>query len=238
MSTISDWVADYGAGDTNNPQTATAIPYPVVNDGNGLAEKLRDIKAVIKSESQNKGWEPDARAATRVSDYQFTLAADVRAIIPVGTAIKLDLGGGSKAVVYLTDIDGAGTLLTVSPSSVAVGLVSARFSALKPGSTPTRNVFGYPNGVGSPLPNRISQHAYFQVSETTATVTVPFMRTERDNGYELLLQAISAAGGSPPNSHYRVIDVIKTTTGFTVIFDGAPSAGVTALWEYAVVWGV
>lgn len=237
MSTISDWAADYGGADTNDPPASTPIPYPVVNDGNGLAEKIRDIKSVIKAESQNKGWEPDAIAATRVSSSVFTIGTDIRELYPVGIAIKLDLGS-TEEVVYLTEIDGTGMELTVSPASVAVGLTHVTFSSIKPKSTPLRSAYGYPKNVGSPLPNRISQRARFQISESTVTVSVPFMRTERSDDYELLLQAVDDDGGMAPNGAYRVIDVTKTATGFSMTIDAAPGAGVTMFWEYLVAWGL
>lgn len=241
MSTISDWKADYPSPDTNAaPVTATSIPFPVSGSGTDLGAVLRDRKAVIRAESLNKGWWPDAATATYVSSTRFTLVGDVHASWPPGVAVKAKLSGSTEYTwVQASTYTGGSTRIDVADAVLDATLSQVTRGAVLPNSTPTLDaVSDYPMGVGSPLPPRITQRGQFRISSGTTSVTVPLMRTERDTNYTPLLQVV---GLGTPSAYaldsYRVASIVKTTSSFTVTLAGSHAVATAMTWEFCLVRG-
>jgi hypothetical protein len=183
MSTISDWEADYTGADTNVPASSTAIPFPA-NTTTDLGEVLRDTKAVIRSESLNKGWYPDSVAATYVSSTQFTLVGDVTDSWTPSVAVKLNQSNTVYTWIKDVNLSGGNTDVIITNAALTNTLTTVTRGAFMPPSTPSRSEnFGYPMGTGSSLPPRVSQRGKFVVSDSTNTVTVPFIR-KKPNGQE------------------------------------------------------
>lgn len=237
MSTISTWLADYTGTDTNTPGDATGIAYPV--DGStDLGAVIRDIKAVLRAESLNKGWWPDQRAVSRVDDDTFSCATADETDYPSGTPVKL-IGSGGTAYGWVSGHPAADEF-SVTPAgrvTAGFGITHVIFGAVLPGSSPENAAANYPAGVGSPLAARLTQWARFQISETNTTVTVPLAKTESDTDYRVILQAVEVDSGPAANGAYRIIDVAKTTTTIEVTVDAAPGAGVTVYYEYGIFRG-
>lgn len=235
MSTISDWLADYTAGDNNDPSNAEGVAYPV--DGTtDLGAVLRDIKAVTRQESLNKGWWPDRRTATRVSGSVFTCVAVDGSDYPVGTAVKLIISG-SPVYGHVSAI--SGNDFTVKPAGIVnPGLTHVVFAAVLPGSSPFNFEDSYPADVGSPLPARLTQWGRFQISgNATTSVVVPLAKTEPNTNYRLLTQAVEVTSGPAANGAYRVNAITKATNQFTFEIDTPPGVGTTVFYEYGVFRG-
>ncbi len=235
MSTISDWAADYTTGDTNTPAANTAIPFPA-NTTTDLGQVLRDRKAVIRRESLNKGWEPDAQSVTYVNTTTFRISGDVSADWPVSMAVKCAVGN-STVYTWVRDVTGgANTDIRVTDTALANTLTTVTRSGFKPGSNPVRNTYGYPIGVGVGLPGRVSQQGKFRISETTNTVTVPFKYTEPDTNYQPLIQLVESDLLADLDAS-RFTTVTKGTNSMTLVPAAAPGAGNSLEFEYALVRG-
>lgn len=239
MSTISDWVADYAAGDTNTPANSTGIAYPV--DGStDLGAVLRDIKKVLRAESLNKGWWPDQRAAVRIDDDTFSCASLPNATdYPAGTPVKL-IGASSTAYGWISGHPAADEV-EVTPAgqiTAGFGITHVVFGAILPGSDPENAADSYPAGVGSALPARLSQWGRFQISgNSTVSVQVPLAKTEPDTDYRVMIQAVDVDSGPAANGAYRIDEISKATTSFTITIDAAPGAGTTVYYEYGIFRG-
>lgn len=237
MSSISNWVSDYpSGGDSNFPQDAEPIPFPV--DGHGdLGFVLRDIKAVTRGQTLDRLFEPDTRAATYVSSTSFTCAGDLRATYPVGIAVQFVLAGGTVYTWIKTATFGAGVTTCGTSTAVLTNpITSVRFSALKPGSSAAAAANTYPDGIGAPFAYRLGQRGFFQISDPGTTAAVEFLHTEIDTNYRVFIQAISQSGASA-NGSYRYIDITKTTTGFTLTIGAAPGGGFVNVYEFQLVRG-
>jgi len=238
MSTISDWLDDYTGADANEPANATDIAYPA--DGvSDLGFVLRDIKSVIRQESLNKGWWPDARAVTRISDDVFSCASAGRSDYPVGTAVKL-IGSGGTVSGWVAGHP-ASDRFTIAPLgqiTVGFGVTHAVFSALLPNSDPVNADASYPRGVGSALPARLTQWARFRLRGNTDTQAVlPLAKVEPDTDYRVMVQAVEVNSGPAANGAYRVESIAKTTTDITVTVGAAPGSGTTVFYEYGIFRG-
>ncbi len=236
-TTISDWFDDYTALDLNDPGNAEGIAYPV--DGTtDLGAVIRDIKAVIRQESLNKGWWPDRRTANRVNNNTFRCVDVDGGDYPVGTAVKL-IGSGGTAYGKVKSISGHD--FTLNPSglvTVAFGITHVVFSVCLPGSNPFNFDDGYPRDIGSPLPARLSQWGRFQISgNATTSVVVPLAKTEPNTSYRLITQAVEVDSGPAANGAYRVNAITKATNQFTFEIDAAPGVGTTVFYEYGVFRG-
>lgn len=237
MSTISDWKADYTTADTNVPTGSTPLPFPPVGDGNSLGEVIRDRKAVIRQESLNKGWTPDALTATYVSADTFTVTGDQRALFPLNAAVKY-LKGTTTGYSWVWKVSFAAGVTTVQLvdafPALDPTLTQVIPSALLPGSTPVRNAAGgYPVNVGSPFPLHVSQIGAFDVSGSTTSAVVPFSRKERDLNYFVLLQLVS--GGGPNINSTYVANVVKDVDKLSINFRDAPGGGWDNTWEYCIL---
>lgn len=237
MSTISDWLDDYTGGDTNVPASNTAIPFPA-NTTTDLGETLRDVKHVFRQESLNKGWQPDAVAATYVSNTSLTLTGDVGASYPPGTALKCALGN-STVYTWVQDVSVSGnTTIDVSSTVLTNALTTVTRSAFLPPSNPiASNEWDYPMGVGSALPPRVSQIGSFRMSETTNTATVPFTKVEPDTNYRVLIQlvdSVSLFAGSAYNAQ-RFTSITKANSSMTVTLAAAPGGGNYCEFEFALL---
>lgn len=236
MSTISDWLADYTAGDTNFPQDAEPIPFPV--DGVGdLGFVLRDIKAVARGQTLDRLFEPDTRAATYVSSTSFTVPTDLRTTYPVGIAAQFVLAGGTAYTWIKTATFAAGvTTFGTSTAVLTNPITSVRFSALKPGSTAALAANTYPDSIGSPFPYRLGQRGQFQITDPAVLAQVKFLHQEIDTNYRLFIQAISQSGASA-NASYRYIDIVKSKVDFVLRIGGAAGGGFVNVYEYQIVRG-
>jgi len=237
VSTISDWVADYTGADTNVPQSNTAIPFPA-NTTTDLGQTLRDMKAVIRQESLNKGWEPDPQSVTYVSNTTFTLVGDLVAEWTPGTAIKCDLGA-SEVQTWIADAQfgGANTTVTTTNAALANTLVMVTRSAFKVSSTPTREVaWDYPMGFGTALPMRVTQRGRFHVSASANTVTVTFAKTEPNTNYRPLIQLMVTAADPTSNEAARIVGIVKSAANMALTFAAADTD--TRIFEYALVRAV
>jgi len=237
LSDISLWAADYTALDLNEPRNSTGVAYPV--DGtDDLGAVLRDIKAVIRQESLNKGWYPDKFPATRINDNTARCVDLDGSDYPVGTAVKLT-GSGGTAYGWVKSISGHN--FTLAPSglvTVAFGVTEAEFSVFLPGSNVFNLQDGYPSGIGSPLPARLTQWGRFQISgNATTSVVVPLAKTEPNTNYRLLTQAVEVTSGPAANGAYRVNAITKATNQFTFEIDTPPGVGTTVFYEYGVFRG-
>lgn len=234
MSTISDW--DTTAGN-NDPQDSDSIAYPA--DGvSDLGFVIRDLKTVARQESLNKGWWPDVRAASRLSNNAFSCASVDGSDYPIGTAVKL-IGGSSNAYGWIRDI--SGNDFTVKPSgliTVGFGITGVVFSALLPSSNADNFDQSYPQDIGSALPARMTQWGRIQISgNATTSVTVLLAKTEPDTDYRVLVQAVEVDSGPAANGAYRRVVGSKTTTSFVLTIDTAPGSGTTVYYEYAIFRG-
>lgn len=236
MSTISDWLSDYTAGDTNFPQDAEPVPFPV--DGHGdLGFVLRDIKANARQQTLDRLFEPDTRAATYIGTTSFSCAGNLLAMYPLGTAVQFVVAGGTVYSWTCNATFGAGvTTFTISTAVLTNPITSVRFSALKPGSTAALAANGYTDGIGSPFPLRLGQRGQFQITDPGTTAAVEFLHPEINTTYRVLIQAISQSGVSV-NGAFRYNDITKTTTGFTLTIGQAPGGGVVNVYEYQIVRG-
>lgn len=235
MSTISDWLDDYTGSDTNDPQGSEAIPYPA--DGTfDVGAVLRDFKAVARAESLNRLWEPDALTVTYVSSTTFKKTGDYRTTYPLGTAVKFVLAGGT-VYSWIVGVSYAASETTweVATAILTNPITSATFSAITPGSSFARESTTYPSGQASVFPQRVVQRGEFQITDPATSVTVEFLYAEPDTGYLPLVQPISQAGGAAPNGAFRITDITRTTTGFTMTIDAAPNPATSMLWEYLIV---
>lgn len=235
MSDISLWAADYTALDLNEPRNSTAIPYPV--DGtDDLGAVLRDIKAVIRQESLNKGWEPDQYEATRVNDSRVVIGGvggALNELYPVGTAVKL-IGASSNAYGWISVVDSSS--ITLKPSglvTVGFGITHVKFSVFLPSSSVANFV-----DIGSALPARMSQWGRFQINgNATTSVVVPLAKTEPNTNYRLIIQAVEVDAGPAENGAYRINAITKATNQFTFEIDTPPGVGTTVFYEYGVFRG-
>ena len=122
--------------------------------------------------------------------------------------------------------------------TVGFGITHVVFSALKPSSNPINEDIGYPVGVGSALPARMSQWGRVQISgNATTSITIPLAKTEPDTDYRVLVQAVGVDSGPAANGAYRRVVGSKTTTSFVLTIDTAPGAGTTVYYEYAIFRG-
>lgn len=239
MSTISDWLDDYTGADANAPADATAIAYPV--DGvSDLGFVLRDIKQVIRDESLNKGWEPDTRVAVRVDNDTFSCASlpNAATVYPSGTPVKL-IGGSSTAYGWISRFPAADEV-AVTPTGLITagfGITHVIFGAILPGSDPFHAARGYPAGVGSAMPARLTQWGRFRLVGTDDEAVLPLAKTEPDTDYRVMVQAVEVSAGPAANGAYRVESVVKTTTGITVTMGADPTPGTTVFYEYGIFRG-
>jgi hypothetical protein len=234
MSTISDWEADYTGADTNVPASSTAIPFPA-NTTTDLGEVLRDTKAVIRSESLNKGWYPDSVAATYVSSTQFTLVGDVTDSWTPSVAVKLNQSNTVYTWIKDVNLSGGNTDVIITNAALTNTLTTVTRGAFMPPSTPSRSEnFGYPMGTGSSIPPRVSQRGKFVVSDSTNTVTVPFIRTEPDTNYRVLIQLVSSDLLVDLDAQ-RFTTITKSTSNMALTLAAAPGASHTLEFEFALV---
>lgn len=127
---ITKWNADYTGADTNSPTGATSM-------AGVLDDELRNIKSVVRAESESKQWERWGLTPTYVSATQFTLAGDQRTSnggpIAVNRRIKATVTAGTVygyiSVVAYTSL----TTITVvmdGASALDSGLSEVAYGAL------------------------------------------------------------------------------------------------------------
>lgn len=237
MSSISDWTDDYGSGDANLPQSGDPIPEPV--DGTyDVGAVLRDSKAVTRMESLNRQWEPDAiGSVTALTTTTFKATGDYRTTYPLGTAVKIELASSDIVYSWIVGVSYAAgeTTWEVASAVVAGPILCVTFSGLLPGSSFARESATYPANTGGPFPWRVTQRGEFQITDPATTVTVEFLYAEPDTSYLPMVQPISQAGGAAPNGAFRITDITRTTTGFSMTIDAAPAPATSMLWEYLIV---
>ncbi len=236
-TTISDWTDDYGGADANLPQSGDPIPSPV--DGTyDVGAVLRDSKAVTRTETLNRGWEPDALGSiTGLSTTTFKKTGDYRTTYPLGTAVKIQHADLTIVYSWIVGVSyAAGETTWEVASAVITGpILYVWFSSLLPGSSYAREYATYGRGVGGPFPWRVTQRGEFQITDPAVSVTTVFLYEEPDNDYLPMIQPISQAGGAAPNGAFRIISVTRTTTGFTMTIDAPPNPATSMLWEYLIV---
>lgn len=237
MSSITDWKADYSGADLNVPADATAIPFPA-NTTTDLGETLRDTKAVIRQESLNKGWFPDAYTATFVNTTKFTVGSDITAFVTTGSAIKAALGANT-VFTFARDVSyGApNTSVIVGNAVLTNALTTVIGGAFRPPSNPLRNFqTGYPLGIGSSLPPYVSQLGRFMLKQATTTVTVPFTKTEQDTNYRPLIQPVTFDAYASLDA-LRITTISKATTSMDVTIAAAVGGTNQVEFEFALVRG-
>lgn len=236
-TTITDWKDDYGGADANLPQGGDPIPVPV--DGTyDVGAVLRDSKAVTRLESLNRQWEPDAiGSVTALTATTFKVTGDYRTVYPLGTAVKIELATSDIVYSWIVGVSyGAGeTTWEVASAVVAGPILQVTFSGLLPGSSFARESATYGRGVGGPFPWRVTQRGEFQITDPATTVTVVFLYEEPDTSYLPMVQSISQSGGTAPNGAFRIVDITRTTTGFSMTLDAAPSPATSMIWEFLIV---
>lgn len=84
---VSQWEDDYLTADTNLPADTSYI-------GGLLGAQMRNCKAVVRSESENKAWVRLGEVATYVSANVFTLSGDWRTVASVGRRVKATINDG------------------------------------------------------------------------------------------------------------------------------------------------
>lgn len=235
-TTISDWTDDYGGADANLPQGTDPIPDPVDGDYD-VGAVLRDSKAVTRSESLNRMWEPDAITVTALSTTTFKKAGDYRTTYPLGTAVKMELVSAAVVYSWIVNVSYAAgeTTWEVASAVIAVSITQMWFSSILPASSFARESATYGRGVGGPFPWRVTQRGEFQITDPATTVTAVFLYEEPDTAYLPMVQPISQAGGAAPNGAFRITDITRTTTGFSMTIDAAPSPATSMLWEFLIV---
>lgn len=235
MSTISDWTDDFGGADLNTPQGNTGIAFPA-NATTDLGFIIRDTKAVIRQESLNKGWQPDATVVTRLGNTSFSVSGDLRTTYPPGTAVRLDGDSTIYTFVQALSFANSNTTVTTASGTIPANTDLAIFSALLPASHPGSVAAGYTADVGSCFPYRISQWGRFETTTANLPVTVYFAKTEPNATYRLLLQVVGVANGPADNESYRPLGIEKSTGSF-LLSTPDPGFGPTLYWEFAVVRG-
>lgn len=236
-TTISDWTDDYGAGDMNLPQGSDPIPDPVDGDYD-VGAVLRDSKAVTRGETLNRQWEPDALGSiTGLTSTTFKKTGDYRTTYPLGTAVKIQHADLSIVYSWIVGVSYAAgeTTWTVASAVITGAILYVTFSSLLPGSSFARESATYGRDVGGPFPRRVTQRGEFQITDPATTVTAVFLYEEPDTDYLPMVQAISQAGGAAPNGAFRITNITRTTTGFSMTLDAAPNPATSMIWEYLIV---
>lgn len=80
-TSITDWHDDYTGADTNTPTDSQSI-------SGQLDDEVRNIKSVVRGESNYKNWEQPGLTPTYVSSTSFTFEGDQRDIAIVGRKLK------------------------------------------------------------------------------------------------------------------------------------------------------
>lgn len=236
-TTISDWTDDYGGGDANLPQGGDPIPVPVDGDYD-VGAVLRDSKAVTRSESLNRMWEPDRiGSVTALTTTTFKATGDYRTTYPLGTAVMIELASAALVYTWIVGVSFAAgeTTWEVASAVIPGPILYVTFSSILPGSSFARASATYPANIGGPFPWRVTQKAEFQITDPATTVTVEFLYAEPDTSYLPMVQPISQAGGAAPNRAFRITDITRATTGFSMTIDNSPSPATSMLWEYLIV---
>lgn len=237
MSSISDWTDDYGGADANLPQSADPIPVPVDGDYD-VGAVLRDSKAVTRGETLNRQWEPDPiGSVTSLTSTTFKATGDYRTVYPLGTAVKIEHADTTVVYSWIVGATFAAgeTTWTIASAVVTGPILYITFSGILPGSSFARESVTYGRGVGGPFPWRVTQRGEFQITDPATTVTAVFLYEEPDTSYLPMVQPISQAGGAAPNGAFRITDITRTTTGFSMTIDAAPSPATSMLWEFLIV---
>lgn len=99
---ITDWQSDYLSADTNSPADGAKILTT-------LDDEVRNIKSVVRAESEAKEWVRLGLTPTYVSATSFTLSGDHTDEAVVGRRIKATLSGATRYGYILSATYGTGT---------------------------------------------------------------------------------------------------------------------------------
>jgi len=86
---ITAWKDDYLSSDSNSPADSDYI-------AGMLGDQARNVKSVVRAESENKAWMRLGEVATYISATSFSLVGDQRAVASIGRRVKAAITGATR----------------------------------------------------------------------------------------------------------------------------------------------